>query len=248
MFLIILGGIGLIWFLLPVFSHFIWNIGNVTGAAVCGALILLGVFRRPVAMGIRRLWAGTGGRLAVILVCCLIGAAVVLVAAETVCMAVAAGRAPGGDETLVVLGCKVNGETPSLMLSERIDRAYRYLTAHPDACCVASGGQGGDEAISEAECIYRALTARGIAPERLFKEDRSTSTRENLAFSKELIERRGLNGRVAIVTNEFHEYRAGRVARALGMDYAAVPASTALYLLPTFYVRELYGILYQWLL
>ena len=246
MFLIVIGIIGVIWFLLPFFFHSILNIGNLTGIIVFGLIGLAGVFRRFIRTLAAKLWQGVPGKIALVIVCGIIVCGAVLVIGETVCMAIAAEKKPAEPATLVVLGCKVNGESPSLMLHERLQTAYTYLTAHPDAVCVVSGGQGADEHISEAECMYRYLTEKGIAPSRLYKEDRSTSTRENLAFSKKIIEEKGLAPSVAIVTNEFHEYRAGKVARALDMDYGAVPAGTALYLLPAFYVRELYGILYEW--
>mgnify|MGYP002868976764 CR=1 FL=1 len=52
----------------------------------------------------------------------------------------------------------------------------------------------------------------------------------------------------AIVTNEFHACRALLIAKDLGLEAGAVPAATPWWLFPTFYVRELYGILYQILL
>lgn len=247
MLLFIIGIIGVIWFLLPFFFHFIWNIGNLTGVIVFTLIALAGIFRRFIRKHAAKLWKGVPGRIAVVAVCVVILCGATLVAAETACMVAAAGKKPAADATLVVLGCKVNGESPSLMLHERLETAYAYLADHPDSACVVSGGQGTDENISEAECMYRYLTDKGIDPARLYREDRSTSTRENLAFSRELIEEEKLTPSIAIVTNEFHEYRAGKVAEALDMDYGAVPAGTTLYLLPTFYVRELYGILYQWI-
>ena len=49
--------------------------------------------------------------------------------------------ADGQDCTVVVLGCQVFPDGhPSLMLRGRINAAYDYLSAHPDAVCVASGG------------------------------------------------------------------------------------------------------------
>ena len=80
----------------------------------------------------------------------------------------------------------------------------------------------------------------------LLKEDRSVSTRENLLFSVNLLEKEGGAPReIAIVTSEFHEARAGLIAKKLGLHAGAVTAITPLWLLPTFYVRELYGLLYQ---
>lgn len=117
---------------------------------------------------------------------------------------------------------------------------------HPDSVCILSGGQGSDEIISEAECMYRYLTEKGIDPDRLYQEDRSASTRENLAFSREIIEAEHLNPHIAIATSEFHEYRAGKIAESLGLDHSAVPGRTPGYLFAAYYVRELYGILYEW--
>jgi len=169
-----------------------------------------------------------------------------LVIVETTLMIKAATNTSDSPATLVVLGCKVNGERPSRMLGERLEAAYEYLNAHPDALCVVSGGKGEDEGISEAECMSRYLVEKGIDESRIYKEDKSTSTRENLQFSYQIIKDNGLNPAVAIVTNEFHEYRAGEIAKKLGIDFSAVSANTNLWLLPTYYIRELYGILYEW--
>ena len=145
-----------------------------------------------------------------------------------------------------VLGCKVYGERPSISLEERLKAALAYLNANPASACIVSGGQGADETISEAECMYLYLTSNGIAPNRIYKEDQSTTTRENLAFSYEIIKEHGLNEQIAIATNNYHEYRAGQIAEGMGLEYGAVSGKTALWLLPTYYARELFAILYEW--
>lgn len=94
--------------------------------------------------------------------------------------------------------------------------------------------------------MYRYLINKGIDASRLYKEENSTTTRENLLYSKQLIEEQGLHPVIAIATSEYHEYRAGQIAGKLGITYAAVPGKTAIWLFPTYYVRELYGILYEW--
>ncbi len=71
----------------------------------------------------------------------------------------AANRAAPAESTVIVLGCQVRGTEPSLTLQRRVDAAADYLRAHPQARCVASGGQSDDEEISEAECIRAALIA-----------------------------------------------------------------------------------------
>ena len=89
------------------------------------------------------------------------------------------GRGTKGEFSyLLVLGTKVDGESPGKMLRDRIDAAYAYLSAHPDVTAIVSGYRSGTGRISEAECIRRELVAMGIDPDRIYVEDQSTSTYE----------------------------------------------------------------------
>ena len=141
---------------------------------------------------------------------------------------------------LIVLGCQVRGTEPSRMLRQRLDAALDYLNEHPDAIAIVSGGKGPGEDISEAECMSAWLTAAGIDPGRIILEDQATSTMENLRFSLALMEP---NSTVAIVSNEFHLYRAGQMAQKLGLEAALIPASTELpILLASYSLREIFAV------
>ena len=148
-------------------------------------------------------------------------------------------------EYLVVLGAQVKGDRPSRALKKRLDTALDYGNTHPDVRFVLSGGQGTGEDISEAECMYRRLVARGIDPSRLYKEDRSSSTRENLLFSLEIIKEKNLPGTITITTSGFHAFRARLVAKDLDLETFSLTCTTPWYALPTYYIRELFGVLYQ---
>lgn len=232
-----LGLLGLLLFAVPICFGVGVNIGSLTGIGM--ALLLLGVGFGWISFRATPRWLRRilGLLLAVVLL---------LTGVLTGLMGYAAAKEPEDPAVVIVLGCMIYGDQPSLALRERLDAALLYLSDHEDTVCILSGGQGADEAVSEAQAMYQYLTARGIDPARLVLEDQSTSTRENLLFSKEILEERGWPNRVAVVTNEFHEYRALYIASAVGLNTAAVPASTAWWLLPTYYVRELYGILYEW--
>ena len=145
---------------------------------------------------------------------------------------------PEENATVVVLGCQVNGDVPSLMLSRRIAAAKEYLEAHPNVKCIVSGGKGNHENISEAECMYRELVKQGIDASRIYKEDRSTNTQENIAFSGEIIAHEGLDSRLALVTDGFHEMRASIICSKQGYECGSVPAKTPLYLAANFTTRE----------
>lgn len=237
------GGICFLWFVGPVFAG-ILNIGNMTGAVLAALLLLYGVFHERVHGFVRRAWQGTGGKAVFGIVALLAVCVLAVVVIETAGMVRAARRHPPENTTAVVLGCSVRGSRPSTILKERMDAAYEYLTENPEAVCVLSGGQGEGEEVSEAECMFRYLTGKGIAEERLLCEDASTTTEENLIFSMQLLEERGLSGEITIVTSEFHEYRANQTAERLGITSYSTPSSTFFLYLPTYYVRELYGILY----
>lgn len=246
--LIAIGVLGLIWFLTPYAVGRIMNLGNGTGAVIMALIIAYGVFMPKINQAIKKLYAQKIGKVILTGIFVIVAAVILLAGVETAFMIKAATAKPSENATVVVLGCRAYGSRPSIMLASRLDAAYEYLTEHPDAICIVSGGQGPDESMPEAECMYLYLTEKGIAPERIYQENRSTSTRENLLFSREIIEAEGLNPEIAIVTNEYHEYRAGMVADALEMEHSAVPARTPLWLFPTYYIRELYGIIYEWVL
>lgn len=234
-------------FTIPILFSVGLNLGNLTGILVSLALVMYGLFFQQIN-NIRKKWKQE--RLKKYFVYFAEGI-VVLVASLTIILTVlmvrGATRAPEGKETLIVLGCRVYGERASLSLVERLEAACEYLAENPKSYCVVSGGQGTGEDISEAECMYRYLTDRGIAAERIFKEEASTSTRENLAFSLEVIEENDLPAEIAIATSEYHQYRVSLIAKKAGITNTAVSGKTAWWLFPTFYVRELYAILYEWL-
>ena len=130
---------------------------------------------------------------------------------------------------VVVLGAKVNADGPSVSLMDRICAAYDYAADHPDTILILSGGQGTDEPITEAECMFRELTAMGIDPSRVWLEPNATSTLENLDYSLKLIEEKtGTRpATVGILSSEFHLLRAGMFAEEYGIRYYTVPAKTS---------------------
>ncbi len=166
------------------------------------------------------------------------------------------GAACAGDrevhcEYVVVLGAGLHGTTPSLSLRSRLDAAYDYLAANPETICVVSGGQGPGEDMTEAQCMYNELTGMGIASERIWMEDRSTSTRENLRFSLDVIEQRAGERPAAIhvLSSEYHLLRAKLMAKNEGVAAYGIPARTPyISLFINYFLREIAGVWYQLIL
>ena len=173
---------------------------------------------------------------------------VTLLSVELTLIRASTGNEKPGADYVLVLGAGVNGETPSYMLHTRIETALRYLEENPSSRAILSGGQGGGERITEAEAMRRALTAAGIAEDRLLLEERSTSTEENVRFSLELLQKEGFSEQdsVAVVTHGFHLFRARRMLAAEGCENTfGVPAPLPPY--PFFglnyYLREYFTVM-----
>lgn len=185
--------------------------------------------------------------LLIIAICILVG--LVLVVAAVVSIERAAKTQPVADDTpAIVLGCRVKGDVPSRILSERTNAAYEYLQTHEQAIVVLSGGMGEGELISEAECMKRLLLERGIEETRLLMEDQSVNTQTNLSNSKKLLEETlgEMPSQVVLITSEFHEYRAAFHAKQLGFQPVAYASKTGMSYKIPFYLREIVAVIYTW--
>ena len=172
--------------------------------------------------------------------------AVILVTLGKMASAALHHPAEGQDCTVVVLGCQVFPDgRPSLMLRGRINAAYDYLSAHPEAVCVASGGMDDSEPITEAKCIRDTLVSMGIDPGRIYLEDRSRSTEENLAFSAEIIRANGLSTDVAIASANFHKLRGAIWVDRSGLTPCAIGCASPWFLTAGYWTRETAALLYM---
>ena len=161
--------ISFIIFLLPFLLKGILNIGNIAGMIVSLGCFLIIFFNKPLHH--------------LIFSKIILSFIIILLAIISTCsykILTNMNILPQEETTVVVLGCRVKNKKPSLALKERLDKTYQYLNENPKLQCILSGGQGANEEISEAKCMYQYLVSKGIDPHRLYQEDKSTSTRENI--------------------------------------------------------------------
>ena len=180
-----------------------------------------------------------------ILTSLLIAGILIVGVTEILIIKAAQGDPDTPSEYIVVLGAGLRGSEPSKILTDRINTAYTYLTAHPDVVCIVSGGQGPGEDISEAQCMFDHLTAMGIDGSRIWMEDKSTSTWENFQFTLNLIqEKTGTRPEtIGVISNEFHLFRAGMFAEKSGVIPIGIPAPTSyLSLKLNYFLREAAGV------
>lgn len=158
-------------------------------------------------------------------------------------IAMATRQKDTNSNTVIILGCRVKGDRPTLALIERCRAGAEYLKQNKNAIAILSGGQGSDELISEAECMCKIMQNFGIDKSKLYIENKSTSTKENLLFSKAIIERNGLDEHITIVSSEYHLYRANMIAKDCGYNnISLIPSKSKWYCVPTFFTREVFGI------
>ena len=171
------------------------------------------------------------------------------------------------EDALIVLGAAVQGDRVSSILAARLNEAADYAARNEEAVIIVSGGQGPQENLTEAAAMEKYLMIKGIPQERIIKEEQATSTYENFKYSKEILDKlygpesdaasSDKSGTVpedeeeytcAYVTNEFHCYRAGKIAEQAGLAANGVSVRTEWWKLPVNYMRESLAVVKFWVL
>ncbi len=130
-------------------------------------------------------------------------------------------KPPFDRDCIAILGCAIRGDgTLTPLLRGRADSALAFEQAQfkstgRHACFVPSGGQGSDEIISESEAMKRYLMENGVPEERIWCEDKSVNTYQNMLFSK----------------------------RVMDQDAQGISAKTKWYFYPNAFLRELVGLI-----
>lgn len=217
------------------------NIGNIFGILLGIVLLLLAIFQNKIEL----FYKTQNGRI-VINIISLIATVFFILFFITLFKIIKNSRSTAKSEnTVIVLGCRVKGSVPSKALAKRCLVAKEYMSKNKNAVAILSGGQGADEDISEAECMKQILTSYGIENERLIKEEKSTSTYENMLFSKQITDELNLSKNIAIATSEYHMLRAKIYAQKVGFIPSSLPAKSIPILRVAYFTREVFGIWYM---
>lgn len=140
----------------------------------------------------------------------------------------------------------LGGEKVTPLLRKRVDKAIEAYRRSKNTAVklIASGGQGPDEKISEAQAIQNyILETTDIPAEAIVLEDRSVNTYQNLLYSKELGEKLVPDPRFLFVTNDYHVFRTSIYAQQIGMKGDGLGCNTASYYIPSAFLRELVAII-----
>jgi len=152
---------------------------------------------------------------------------------------------PEKSDVILVLGCRINGEYPSLSLQYRLDKALELYEQGYGKVLLVSGGQGPDEIMPEARLMKEYLMSHGVEEANILVEDRSSSTYENIEFSKKIMDEKGYRSAV-VVTSDFHIYRSVSMAKKAGIKATGAPAPSVDWLKTSYRIRETLAILHYW--
>lgn len=237
--LILIGILIFLLYALPLIKAKI-NIGNIFGMMTGILMLLLGIFLKNIKVlceiKVYKILFIVFGTAAIVFYAAFFVTLLKIIICEK-------SAKPKG-ETVIVLGCRVKGTVPTRALMSRCTAAYDYLSENKNAVAILSGGQGADEDISEAECMRRILTDKGIDKSRLFIEDKSTSTEENLKYSSEVIDKNNLSNTIVICTSEYHIYRSLKIAEKTGINATGLTAHSMRVLRVPAFTREVFGVWY----
>lgn len=109
-------------------------------------------------------------------------------------------------EVMVIFGCQMRRDGPSILLKDRLDTALDYWEEHPDIRIIVTGGKGDDEHISEAQGMYDYLAAHGGDEANIYMEDKSRNTWQNVNNTFALMQQEGwdVTDDVLLVSSGFH--------------------------------------------
>lgn len=174
----------------------------------------------------------------------------VFILIEVLILSSAFEKNTGKPDYIVVLGAGLRGETPSLILSQRLDAAVKLIHANPGTKVIVSGGQGPGETTTEANAMKKALIEKGIPEALITKEEKSTSTLENICYTRDIIKKTDNRDKltITIVTNSFHMFRAKFLAARVGFKAQGYTAKTFAPLIPAYYIRESMAIVKSFIL
>ena len=221
------------------------NLGVILTALAGAAAVCYGIFFEKVNRPGPLRWLRNIGLAAVIFV---VGMAVFLGSYGS------ADNVTYEEDVVIVLGAGVHGDEPSRHLVQRLEKALMYHEKNPDALILVSGGQGAQESVTEAYAMSKYLFQHGVPEDKIIMEEAAASTFENFKFSLDLIngdyaDRFGGEYKVAFITNDFHIYRAERLAEKAGFkNINHMHANIDLYTYPQNYIRETLAVLKLWAL
>lgn len=150
---------------------------------------------------------------------------------------------------IIILDSGIRSEEVTPLLKSRLDKGVDYYQRNSESKFIVSGGQGPDEPVSEAFAMAKYLCSIGVPKNKVILEDKSTTTYENMLFSKKKIEALSEapyhDKNIIFSTNNYHVFRASVYAKKVHLKAHGVGAPTAHFFLPSALIREFIALLFM---
>lgn len=126
-------------------------------------------------------------------------------------------------DAILVLGCKVNSNSPSIMLENRLLKANEiYNKLHTKL--LLSGDHGKND-YDEVNVMRDYLLKEGVLSSDVFQDHAGFSTYDSIYRAKYIFNAK----KVIIVTQEYHLYRALYLAKCLDLEAVGIVADDVPY-------------------
>ena len=128
-------------------------------------------------------------------------------------------------DAILVLGTGHVQGKPSQVFQARLDHAYALYNQRLAPTIIVTGGIGKESSVSDSRVGMEYLVRHGINSNNIFIEEKSKTTKQNLALAREIMNEHGIDS-VLLVSHDFHMIRAKRMARDLGITIFLAPVRT----------------------
>ena len=240
-FIIVMSGACIYTSLLPI-SYNVVNIGVIVPAIAFTIIFLAAVFWKSTVKLFKKIYSITILKWIFNIIFAALGLMLAGAVIISFMMISAINNKAEPDKTVIVLGCHIKNDQPSTTLKLRLDTAYNYLIENPKSKCIVTGGKGENEIMPEADVMYNYLIQKGIAADRIIKEDKSINTKENLAFASQIMKDNNMQMQAVIATDPYHQFRGQYFAKEAGINPQALSSEAFWPLMLCYWIREIFGI------
>ncbi len=128
-------------------------------------------------------------------------------------------------DCIVILGCKVNGDTPSDMLEDRLLCGINLYKSGAAPKIIMSGDHG-TTTYDEVNTMKQYAVDAGVPSEDVFMDHAGFSTYESIYRARDIFKAK----KIIIVTQTYHLYRALYIAKELGLEAYGVASDYDVYM------------------
>lgn len=130
-----------------------------------------------------------------------------------------------GVDCVLVLGCKVNGDTPSDMLEDRLLCGINLYKSGAAPKIIMSGDHG-TVSYDEVNTMKQYAIDAGVPSQDVFMDHAGFSTYESVYRARDVFKAK----KIIIVTQTYHLYRALYIAKELGLEAYGVASDYDVYM------------------